>query len=233
MCQPLQSTDNSILQNISSCPSNYLWNEINMSLTDDVALYWLLFWQGNHTFSQIFEQWAWWVKDHLTNAKFLALFYDVGWVNIIFASNPHYRTPPINAQCWSMPIKIMSLILNLSQCWSLIGIDRHWDQCQNFDRQWSALCNDWGSPVISKRFALKTITIQYIWNSLPLWEDLTLSLHCKHKSQTTFPNNVHIMLCMVSLWCISCYHICTLCILLLLHFPFWVPSVYAWQGTQL
>ncbi len=49
------------------------------------------------------------------------------------------RTPPINAQCRSMPLKIMALIRNWS---ALIGIDRHWDhmdQCQNFDRHWLAL----------------------------------------------------------------------------------------------
>ncbi len=33
----------------------------------------------------------------------------------------------------------------------LIGIDWHWDQCQNFDRHWSALGIDRGSPNIQYR----------------------------------------------------------------------------------
>ena len=63
----------------------------------------------------------------------------------------HYRTPSVNAQCRSMPIKIMASIQNASQCQSsaLIGIDRHWDQCQNFYRHWSALGIDRGSPDIN------------------------------------------------------------------------------------
>ncbi len=73
-------------------------------------------------------------------------------------SFPYYRTPPINAQCQSMPIKIMALIRNVSQCWSLpIGIDRHWSELIDIginariligiDRHWSALGIDPGSPV--------------------------------------------------------------------------------------
>ena len=75
----------------------------------------------------------------------------------------------------SMPIKILALIpmsINSGQCWSIpgidhsaelrrieknceefIGIDRQWsalrdisDQCHDFDRHWSALGNDRGSP---------------------------------------------------------------------------------------
>ncbi len=34
----------------------------------------------------------------------------------------------------------------------LIRIDRHWDQCQNFDRHWSALGIDQGSPVYTKNW---------------------------------------------------------------------------------
>ena len=49
-------------------------------------------------------------------------------------------------QCRSMPINIMALIWNTSQCRSFIGIDRHWNQCQNFDRHWSTLGIDRGSP---------------------------------------------------------------------------------------
>ncbi len=68
-----------------------------------------------------------------------------------------------------MPIKILALIRNAFQCdhcWSelrlidqhwfaMIGIDIYviftisrniWDQCCNFDRNWSALGNDPGSP---------------------------------------------------------------------------------------
>ena len=75
-----------------------------------------------------------------------------------------HKTLPNNAQCWSMPIKIMASIRNASPCWSLpinadqflsigidwhwsaiIGIDQHWDQCQNFDRHRSALGIDQGS----------------------------------------------------------------------------------------
>ncbi len=44
-------------------------------------------------------------------------------------------------QCQSMPIKIMALIempLNADYCGS-IGIDRHWDQCQNFDWHWELI----------------------------------------------------------------------------------------------
>ena len=37
-----------------------------------------------------------------------------------------------------MPLKIMALIRNSSQCRSaLIGIDRHWDQCRYFDWHWA------------------------------------------------------------------------------------------------
>ncbi len=86
------------------------------------------------------------------------------------------RTPSINAQCRSMPIKIPALIpmsINSDQCWSIpidsshcrsmpinvllmpwSGIDRQWsafrdisDQCHDFDRHWSALGIDRGSPV--------------------------------------------------------------------------------------
>ena len=69
------------------------------------------------------------------------------------------RTPSINAQCRSMPIKVpinanhcQSILIN--QNWSsMIGIDWHHDQCHNFDRNWLAfltkdckikmICIDW------------------------------------------------------------------------------------------
>ena len=65
--------------------------------------------------------------------------------------------PSINAQCRSMPIKIMALIRNASQCRSLpinsdqcriksawSGIDRHWSALRGIERNWSALIGtDW------------------------------------------------------------------------------------------
>ena len=56
------------------------------------------------------------------------------------------RTPPTNAQCWSMPIRIVLLIpmpIKRDQCRSnweeLIGIGRPWDECHNFDRHWALI----------------------------------------------------------------------------------------------
>ena len=45
----------------------------------------------------------------------------------------YIKSPSINAQWQSMPIKIIALIQNASKCRSLL-INRHWDQCQkSFD----------------------------------------------------------------------------------------------------
>ncbi len=71
------------------------------------------------------------------------------------------RTLSIIGQCRSLPIKIVLLnpmLINSSQYQSmleeLIGVGWQWstlqgisDQCQNFDRHWSAIGNDQGSPV--------------------------------------------------------------------------------------
>ncbi len=56
------------------------------------------------------------------------------------------KTPSINAQCRSMPIKIMALIQNASQC-RLIGIDRNRSTLGSMPEFWSALIGiDQGSP---------------------------------------------------------------------------------------
>ena len=97
--------------------------------------------------------------------------------------DPHFRIPSINAQCRSMPIKIVALIpmpinsdqflsmpdqaelirhwsalIGIDQHWSILldpalrGIDRHWEEFQInamiFDRHWSALGIERGSPDI-------------------------------------------------------------------------------------
>ncbi len=46
------------------------------------------------------------------------------------------RTPSIIAKCRSMPIWHRSALISIL------------NQCLNFDPYWSALCNDWGSPVL-------------------------------------------------------------------------------------
>ncbi len=68
---------------------------------------------------------------------------------------PLYRTPSINAQCQSMPIKILALIpmsINSDQCWSIALNSNqcftdvliwHWSALRGMDLNRSALiCND-------------------------------------------------------------------------------------------
>ncbi len=66
----------------------------------------------------------------------------MAWTSSLVHSDLHvylYRTPPINAQYRSMPIKIMALIQNVSQCRSLIGIDRNWSPLGSMPEFWSTL----------------------------------------------------------------------------------------------
>ncbi len=66
-------------------------------------------------------------------------------------AHQHWSMPIIADRCPPIPINARGildlLLIGIDQNWlAMIVIDRHWDQCHNFDQYWSALCNDRGSP---------------------------------------------------------------------------------------
>ncbi len=113
------------------------------------------------------------VKWHTNSARFnltwlacMTMYssWVIGWpmnqvIQVYVYTRTNSRTPSINAQCQSMPLKILALIpmsINSDQCrskfwhnvltvftnvllmpWS--GIDRHWEELIGIDRNWSAV----------------------------------------------------------------------------------------------